>query len=182
VTSGTENDLMCCPWPMSSHISPDRQAGKEIDWVVDLVGKIRSIRAEMRVPAGAEFPLYFTEASGSRLEQLSVHEASIKRLAKVSEMTASHGATKDSVKIVVDEVTFYLSFGDVIDLQKEKERLQKEIAKAAQEVGKLERKLGNNDFLLRAPEEVISKQRDRLTDNKSAVKNLQMSLNQLVGG
>ena len=182
VTSGTENDLMCCPWPMLSHISPDRQAGKEIDWVVDLVGKIRSIRAEMRVPAGAEFPLYFTEASGSRLEQLSVHEASIKRLAKVSEMTASHGATKDSVKIVMDEVTFYLSFGDVIDLQKEKERLQKEIAKATQEVGKLEKKLGNNDFLLRAPEEVISKQRDRLTDNKSAVKNLQMSLNQLVGG
>jgi valyl-tRNA synthetase len=67
-------------------------------------------------------------------------------------------------------------------LQKEKERLQKEIAKATQEVGKLEKKLGNNDFLLRAPEEVISKQRDRLTDNKSAVKNLQMSLNQLVGG
>jgi valyl-tRNA synthetase len=182
VTGGAGDDLMCRPWPVLSHISPDTQAGEELDWVVDLVGQIRSIRAQMHVPAAAEFPLYFTEVSGSRLDQVSVHENSIKRLAKLSKITALDVAIKDSVKIVINEATFYLSLGDVIDLQKEKERLVKEIAKADQEVEKLEKKLANGNFVLRAPPEIVSQQKDRLTDNKKAVKNLQMSLDQLVGG
>ena len=165
---------------MIKQIEQILKAKEELDWVVELVSKIRSIRSQMNVPSKAEFPLYFVDASSLRVKQLSVHEVSIKRLAKLSALTATNGSVRDSIKIVMDEATFYLSLEDVIDLKVEKKRLEKEITKLEQEIGKLEKKLANDNFISRAPAEVVSEQRERLANNQKAKSNLQISLEQLI--
>src|SRR3546814_5461855 len=68
---------------------------------------------------------------------------------------------KGSLQFVHDEATVALPLADVIDIAEERSRLQKEIAKADGEIAKLGRKLGNEQFLAKAPQEVVEEQRER---------------------
>ena len=180
MTDGKNGELMCQKWPVVNNLKVDREAAAELDWVVDLIGKIRSVRAEMRVPAGSEFSLYYTDASDVRVEQMRGHEAPIKRLAKISNIERLEMDIEDSVKIIMEGITFYLFLGEVIDLAKETDRLRKEISKLVVEKQKVEAKLGNEKFLSRAPEEIVEEQRERLMEYKANLSNLQTSLDQLV--
>ena len=72
------------------------------------------------------------------------------------------------MQIVLDEATVALPIADVIDIGQEKQRLQKEIAKAESEIQKLQKKLSNEQFLAKAPEEVVEEQRERLAEEESA--------------
>ena len=180
MTDGKNGELMCQKWPVVNNLKVDKEAAAELDWVVDLIGKIRSVRAEMRVPAGSEFSLYYTDASDVRVEQMRGHEAPIKRLAKISNIERLEMDIEDSVKIIMEGITFYLFLGEVIDLAKETDRLRKEISKLVVEKQKVEEKLGNEKFLSRAPEEIVEEQRERLMEYKANLSNLQTSLDQLV--
>ena len=180
MTDGKNGELMCQKWPVVNNLKVDKEAAAELDWVVDLIGKIRSVRAEMRVPAGSEFSLYYTDASDVRVEQMRGHEAPIKRLAKISNIERLEMDIEDAVKIIMEGITFYLFLGEVIDLAKETDRLRKEISKLVVEKQKVEAKLGNEKFLSRAPEEIVEEQRERLMEYKANLINLQTSLDQLV--
>ena len=180
MTDGKSGELMCQKWPAVNNLKVNEEAAAELDWVIDLIGKIRSVRAEMRVPAGSELSLYYTDASDVRVEQLDSHEAPIKRLAKISKIERLEMGIEDSVKIIMGEITFYLFLGEVIDLGKETERLRREISKLVAEKQKVEKKLGNEKFLSRAPEEIVEEQRERLAEYTTNLCNLQASLEQLV--
>jgi valyl-tRNA synthetase len=108
------------------------------------------------------------------------HEAPIKRLAKISNIERLEMDIEDSVKIIMEGITFYLFLGEVIDLAKETDRLRKEISKLVVEKQKVEEKLANEKFLSRAPEEIVEEQRERLMEYKANLSNLQTSLDQLV--
>ena len=71
---------------------------------------------------------------------------------------------KGAVQAVVDEAVFALPVGEVIDIGQEKSRLEKELQKLAGEIGKIDAKLGNENFVARAPEEVVEEQRERLVE------------------
>jgi valyl-tRNA synthetase len=69
-----------------------------------------------------------------------------------------------SVVVVIDEASFALPVGHVIDLAAERARLEKEIGRLTAEIAKLEQKLANPDFVARAPAEVVEQQRERLEE------------------
>jgi valyl-tRNA synthetase len=148
------------PWPMPA--AGDPVADAEIGWLVKLISDIRSARAELNVPAGARLKLLVVGADGTTRQRLSTHRAAIERLARIEGIDADAAAApKGSLQIVVGEATYALPVGDVIDLKAEGARLQKEIKKLADEVGKIDAKLGNAAFVTRAPEEVVEEQRER---------------------
>ena len=146
-------------WP--APIATDAAADAEIGWLVKLISDIRSARAELNVPAGAKLKLLVVGGNDVTAKRLATHGAAIERLARIEGVESAATAPKAALQIVVGEATYALPVGEVIDLKTEGVRLQKEIKKLADEVGKIDAKLGNAAFVSRAPEEVVEEQRER---------------------
>jgi valyl-tRNA synthetase len=147
------------PWPTPTTV--DAAADAEMGWLVKLISDIRSARAELNVPAGAKLNLLVIGGNDTTAARLETHRAAIERLARIEGVEAASSAPKASLQIVVGEATYALPVGEVIDLKAEGARLQKEIKKLADEVGKIDAKLANAAFVSRAPEEVVEEQRER---------------------
>jgi valyl-tRNA synthetase len=147
------------PWPAPP--PADAAADAEIGWLVTLISDIRSARAELHVPAGAKLKLLVVGANAETGQRLDTHRAAIERLARIEGIEAAAAAPKAALQIVVGETTYALPVGDVIDLKAEGARLQKEIRKLADEIAKIDAKLGNANFVSRAPEEVVEELRKR---------------------
>ena len=127
-----------------------------------LISEVRSLRAEMNVPPGAWLELRVRDASEATLGRLGEHDEIIRRLARLKDIQRLDGEVPGgSVQIVIDEMTAVLPLGEVIDLAKERERLQREVAKVDGEIAKIQKKLANEQFLAKAPEEVIEEQKER---------------------
>ncbi len=147
------------PWPVPT--ATDAAAGDEIGWLVKLISDIRSARAELNVPAAAKLKLLVVGANDATHKRLDVHRAAIERLSRIEGIEAAATAPKTALQIVVGEATYALPVGDVIDLKAEGMRLQKEIKKLADEIAKIDAKLGNANFVSRAPREVVEELRER---------------------
>jgi valyl-tRNA synthetase len=155
--------LIEADWPALDEAGlVDEGASAEIGWLIRLVTSIRAARNELNVPAGAKLALDVQGAGGLTTARLSTHAEAIRRLARIEAIRATDTAPSRSLQLVVDEATYALPVGDVIDLEAEKARLGREMEKLEGEAGKLRAKLGNPAFLERAPEAVVEEQRQRL--------------------
>ncbi len=137
------------------------EAEAEMGWLVDLVTEIRSVRAEMNVPAGAQIPLVLVGANSLTIDRVGAWQDALVRLARLSAIAFEPEAPAGSVQVVVRGETAALPLAGIIDMDAEAARLSKELAKAADDIAKVDAKLGNADFIRRAPEEVIEEQRER---------------------
>jgi valyl-tRNA synthetase len=156
-------------------------ADAEIGFLVELVSEIRSVRAEMNVPPGAQLPLVLVGASPETISRAKNWDETLKRLARLSEISFAPEAPEKSVQMIVRKTVAALPLQGVVDLGAEKSRLAKEIAKLTGEAGKIEGKLNNADFVARAPEEVVEENRERLAEALSRVEKLKAALARLSG-
>ncbi|WP_438346148.1 valine--tRNA ligase [Methylorubrum populi] len=147
-------------WPELSAYQNAR-AEAEIGWLVDLISEIRSARSETNVPAGAQVPLVLVAADASVRARVERWSETLTRLARLSEIGFAETAPKNAVQLLVRGSVAALPLEGIVDLAAEVARLKKEAGKARAEIGKIEGKLGNADFLARAPEEVVDEQRER---------------------
>ncbi len=136
-------------------------ASAEMDWVIELIKGVRSVRAEMNVPAGAKVPLVLTGASDESAARLSRHLGVISTLARLSSAEAASAIPKGSAQFVLGEAVVALPLGDVIDFAKERARLEKDLKKAQDEIVRFDAKLSNEQFVSKAPEEVLAEQREK---------------------
>jgi valyl-tRNA synthetase len=170
--------LLChASWPDPEF--EDADAAAEINWLVDLVSGIRSVRSEMNVPAAAIAPLVVLGAKPLTVARLARHEAAIKRLGRIGVISEAVVAPKASAQIVVGEATFSLPLGDLIDLGAEAARLQKEIARVTEEIARLHKKLSNEKFVANAPEEIVAAERDKLAEFQEQQSKLQLALSRV---
>jgi valyl-tRNA synthetase len=179
--------LALSAWPQHDGLD-DAKAEAEIGWVIDLITAIRSVRTEMDLTA-AKFPIAIE--SDFALERVSRWREAILRLARVSDILAGkpHGFWKKAVRyfyyawwkpndfyrwqtvhipslrgavqIIVRGEIVYLPLGGVVDFAAERARLAKELAKCDADIARVDQKLGNADFLKRAPEEVVEGEREK---------------------
>jgi valyl-tRNA synthetase len=159
------------------------EAEAEIGWLVELVAEVRSVRSEINVPAGAQVPLVFVR----RPEDVDVQgragrwEETIKRLARLSDLSFAPDAPEKSVQILVRDTLAALPLEGIIDFEAEKVRLAKEIGKLKGDAAKIEGKLGNADFIARAPEEVVEENREKLADALARIAKFEAALQRLGG-
>ncbi len=173
------NLLILADWPEYGGGMKDEAADAEMDWVIRLVTEVRSVRAEMNVPAGAKIPLLLKGASAITLDRLKTHLDVISRMARLDSAKESDEIPEGSVQVVVDEATIILPLADIMDLDKERQRLEKEINKVAGEIKKIDAKLSNEKFMSRAPEQVVEEQRERRADAEAVSSKLQEALGRL---
>jgi valyl-tRNA synthetase len=176
---GKERTSLLChaAWPAPDF--EDVGAAAEINWLVDLVSGIRSVRSEMNVPPAAIAPLVFVGANAETLERLKRHQSAIARLARVGEITHEAAAPKGAAQIVAGEATACLPLGSLIDLSAEAARLQKELAKTTEEIARLHKKLSNEKFVASAPEEIVAAEREKLEDYRRTQEKLDTALSRV---
>jgi valyl-tRNA synthetase len=179
---GGQGALIRAQWPQYPAGLGDPDAMAELDWTVRLISEIRGVRSEMNLPPAAQPAMKVQGAGPTTQARLAAYGDLIKRLARVERIDAIDGTPpKGAVQIVLDEATFVLPVADLIDVGKEKARLAKELGKAEAEIAKIEKKLGNADFVAKAPAEVIEDQRERLAEAQQAQRQLKHALQRLAG-
>jgi len=176
-TSAQRDSLLIeAKWPQLTHLPQDEAAGSEMRWVIDLVSGIRSVRAEMNVPASAKVALVLKDANMDSTTRLERHRDQIMTLARLASAHTAESIPQGSAQFVLREATAAIPLGDVIDFAKERVRLEKELAKAQSEIGKIDAKLGNADFMARAPEEVVDEQKERRAEAAALAERLGQAL------
>ena len=155
-----ERLLVLSSWPEMRGLE-DAAAEREMQWLIELVSGIRSVRTEMNVPAGAKIDLRVVGGGTETGLRVEAHGAAIQRLARLESIATAPEVPKDSAQIVLNEATFALPLAGVIDIAAERARLERDVAKIDDEVAKTDRKLSNEQFVAKAPPEVIEEQRSR---------------------
>ena len=167
--------LALANWPHVQGLE-DQAAEQEIGWLVDLVTEIRSARAETNVPGGAQVPLVLVSPSAQTVERVKVWSDMIKRLARISEISIADQSPQQAIGLIIRGEVVALPLEGIIDLDAERARLGKEIDKITAESEKIKAKLGNADFVARAPEEVVEEQRERLEEGAERLVKLREAL------
>jgi valyl-tRNA synthetase len=179
--SGERRLLITASWPSFDSSLVDPGAEAEIDWLIRLVSEVRAVRAEMNVPPAAEMPLVHKDANATTTARLNAHRDLITRLARLGSITDGGAIESGAVQIVIDEATYILPLGGVIDVAQEQARLKREIERIDGEVAKLDQKLTNEQFLSKAPQEVVEDQRGRRAEAVHARDRLSAALERLAG-
>ena len=169
--------LALAPWPDINF--RDEKAAEDINWLIDVVGGIRSARAEMNVPAGAMAPLVIVEAGQTTKERVERHEAAIKRLARIETIEFANKVPEASAQIILGEATFCMPLGKLIDFEAERARLTKEMGKIDLDIEKVEKKLNNPKFVANAKPDIVEAERERLNELNAAKEKLVIAIKRL---
>ena len=172
-----DHDLIVAHWPMADARALDREAEREIDWLIRLVSEIRAARTELNVPPGARLPMHVRDANDATKARLERQASALARLARVE--AADGEATGGAAQVVVDEATFVLPLEGVIDLDAERQRLTKAIAAVEKERDALGGRLGNASFVERAKPEAVEKARADHADKMAEAARLHAALGRL---
>ncbi len=151
----------------------------QMEMVMDAIKAIRSRRAEMNVPPSKKAHVIVVT------DKADIFTAGIPFIIKQAyaasvEVVAEVPANIDGmVGVVTNECKMYMPMAELVDIEKEKERINKELDKARKEVEGQTKKLQNEKFLSKAPEAVLQKERDRLARAEALIANLEESLKKL---
>jgi valyl-tRNA synthetase len=111
--------------------------------------------------------------------RLQRHEPALERLARIEGIAADGRPPRQAAQIVVGGATFALPLAGIVDFNAEEARLEKEIARVAGEIGRIDKKLANENFVSRAPEEVVEAEREKRAAYEADGKRLAAALERL---
>ena len=158
-----DDKLIKHTWPQNEVI--DDQSAQALDMVIDIISTIRSLRAEMNLPAGAKLKAYVKDASATELLHIKDFANIICSLARLENIEALSGvASSDMVQTVSGSLTILIPLKGVVDFAAERERLQKELAQLDKNLAGYAAKLSNANFVERAPAKVVEEEKRRQSE------------------
>jgi valyl-tRNA synthetase len=171
--------LMGQAWPTYAPSLYETAAAEEIEWLIKIVTEIRSVRSDMNVPAAAKVRLLVKDASDKTAGRLKSYDEVLCRMARLESVALSNDVPKGSIQTVLGEATLILPIAEIIDLDKERERLAKEIGKLVANIEKIDAKLADEKFVNNAPAEIIAEQKSRRAENEAMMSKFSTALKQL---
>ena len=173
---GPELSLIRAPWPAPDRVAGAASARDEIDWVIRFITAIRTVRAEMNVPAATRIRVLLREASPLTLERACAWSEAAGRLARVSGIELATDLPPGSAQLVLDEATLIIPLAGLVDLDAERARLGRERGRAEDDRARVAAKLAQADFVARAKPEVVEENRERLRRAEREVARLDAAL------
>jgi len=166
---GAAATIMRQPFPVSDSARLDPQAESDIEWIKAVITVVRNIRGEMRIPPGKALDVYLHNGKDIDRERLAANHNFMCRLAKLERITwlNAEDSAPASATGLVGDMEILVPMAGLIDKDAEIERLGKEIDKLRKEVARGEGKLRNPNFVDKAPDEVVAKEREKLDDHRS---------------
>jgi len=159
--------LAVAPWPTPDNRATDAAAVRQFGLVQELVGAIRQIRAEYDVQPGKTVRAMVQHPGAGTRDAVTAEAGTVRRLARLSDLTfddASEGV--GGYAVLSDGTGVFVPLGDAIDVARECERLGTELARLEQLIASQEKKLGNEQFVSRAPAAVVENERTKLASWK----------------
>ncbi len=161
--------IMVAKWPEILPLGNHQVAAAQMEIVMEAIKGIRNMRAEMNVPMGKRSEVILAPTDASLISTIEEHEDYFVTLGwaeKVTILTDTDEKPQNATVTVVNGLEVYLLLKDLIDADKERERLAKEQVTIKKEIARLEGKLNNQGFLAKAPEAVVAKEKEKLEEYK----------------
>ena len=178
LTGSRETELIVARWPQALY-AVDSEAQGEIDWLIRLIGAMRTARTELNVPPGAKLSVVVHDAAEETRRRIDRQGAALARLGRVESLSFGDSVTGGAAQIVVDEATFILPLEGVIDIAAEKARLAKALAAAEKERDSLSGRLSNPSFVEKAKPEAVAKAREDHGEKAAEAERLKAALERL---
>jgi valyl-tRNA synthetase len=166
--------IMRRDYPQADAALIDADALAELDWVKTFIMGVRQIRSEMDIKPGKPLPLICHKGDELDQQRITANRSLLESLAKLESITWLDEGSKapESAISLVGDMQLLIPLAGLIDKQAELARLQKNIDKLEQDAQRIKTKLSNENFVSRAPENVVGKERDKLAEVESALGSL----------
>ena len=163
----TGASIMVAPFPTRAAMRHAPEAERAMSAVMDVITAVRAIRGEMRISPAQALTVILRPAPDA-VSLLKGHASLVESLAR-GRVTIDPTATRprNSALAVVGETELYVELEGIVDLAAERQRLEKEIRRAAETIEFLRGKLARPEFLERAPAEIVDKERERLGEQEA---------------
>lgn len=173
--------IMNQPYPTADSQLVDQAAVAEMEWVMEFILGIRKIKGEMNIAPSKPLPVLLQNASDLDQSNLAANRHYLNFLARLESATvlAADEEAPESATALVGEMKVLIPMAGLIDKEAELARLEKEIAKIQSDVERINKKLGNPNFVDKAPEAVVQKERDKVSDQQSALTKLEEQLEKI---
>ncbi len=173
--------IMVQPYPNVDAARLDDTAEDEIHIIQQVISAIRNIRGEMNIPPAKEAELVIAQTDNAALGTLLTNELYIRKLARIGSIHVQAERPQTAASAVVQGLECYVPLADLIDVEVEQNRLEKEINRLENQIKGLENKLSNDNFVNRAPKDVVDKERKKRVAFEENVKKLRKNLQQITG-
>ena len=152
----------------------DEASTHDVEWIKAVVSGTRNIRGEMDISYATPIPVLFFNGGDDDLRRLNENQELLQFLIKPQELTWLDAGTTLPVAAtqLVGEMQVLVPMKGLIDQEAESARLSKEIEKLTRDIERAEKKIQNPNFVAKAPEDVVQKERDKVADLSSALQKL----------
>ena len=156
--------IMLSSWPTTDGSVIDAEASTDIEWLKSVITAIRGIRTEANLPPGQPLDLIIGNTDHADRQRIEVLGPALARLAKLSTLRSAGDdeALPPTISAIAGKLDVMVSMKGVIDIDRELERIESDIAKQQAELSRLESKLSNENFVARAPAAVVEKEREKM--------------------
>jgi valyl-tRNA synthetase len=172
--------IMVQRYPAAPSSWIDQATERQMEFLAAVVRAIRNLRTEVNCPPGKEIKVLFYGQT-AELSLLSEQRAYLGALARVgsAEFLSSGERPRGAATAVIGTTEIYLPLDDLVNLDEEQSRLSKDVAKVEAELARVRRKLDNGDFLAKAKEEVVRKERAKANQFEEEIRTLRSSLEKI---
>ena len=167
--------VMLAPWPAVDTTLVDRDAESDIEWLKAVIVAMRTIRSESNIPPGEALDMLVGNATPTDIDRISRHKQSLEKLAKIKTITvlSANDEQPPALSALAGTLGIMVPLAGVVDIDKELGRLDKELERLATEKVRLAGKLSNENFVARAPADVVAKERAKLADLETAASSVE---------
>ncbi|MDU3828381.1 MAG: class I tRNA ligase family protein, partial [Peptostreptococcus sp.] len=154
---------------------------EKMDLIMEAIRKVRNVRTEMNVPPSKKAKILIV-ATDEKIDAMEDGKDYFKSLASASEVEIQKdksGIPEDAVSVVIDGVELFIPLDELVDFEKEKERLEKEKKKAISEIKRVEGKLNNPGFMNKAPEKLVEEEKAKKEKFEEILKTIEERLAKL---
>ena len=163
--------IMLAAWPKADQSEINADAEAEMEWLKSIIVAIRTIRSEANIPPGDELKLILGNTVLEDSARVTRHTQALAKLAKVASITFADPDEEQppTLSALAGTIEVMVPMAGVIDVAKELARLDKELERLTVERGRLVGKLSNDNFVARAPADVVEKERSKLADIETSI-------------
>jgi len=174
--------IMHQPYPKAERQMIDETAEQEMDLIQQVISTVRTIRSEMNVPQDKNADVHL-RGPDEKLALVFGNRIHLEKLARVKDLTRLEGKgnPSGSASGLVGDIEIFVPLGGLIDMDRERERIQKEVDRIQGMLKSLEKKLADRHFISRAPQDVVEKERRKQADFLDKVQKLRDNLMALTG-
>ena len=171
--------IMRTKWPKFRDDLVFPQEDREMTMIMDAIKAIRNIRATMNVPPSRKATVYVKTQEKELFGKGEVFFAKLASASGIVLIDGEDSLPDNCVSVVSDGATMYLPVGELIDIEKERQRLTKEMQNLENEVKRVESKLSNQGFLSKAPEKLVEEERQKGARYREMLEKVRESLAKL---